>query len=724
MKKLTPFLATVLAVGASTQAFAAGPVTLRAGATRMEISLDGFRFGFSRGAITVAAPHPDSGILVGGAPLAAITLSACSQARCNFTAASAAGDPVTIAVELLPNDCTLTVSLAKPASVLVRTAGIAPAFGFSDMTYGEHHYDTDLTGIVEDQLKTTGSDSGFSRLASNVVIFPRQGLAEVLLWPKKKMAHFTAQESAQGAALADAPVVTHYFFGAPHEIYAAFAHVRREAGYPLLMPKYEMFGVGWEAFGALAWETNQKTVRESVDRYLQLGYPLKWIVIGSGFWPAKPDDMHETTSFGLWDSIRYPTPRPFLQHFHDENLKVLLGLRITFITTGPFAEDGVRAHFFLEENGKPKVFKAGWPMLPCYLLDAQNNKAVDWYLDLVARWKDFGVDGFKEDFYGYAKYELRDDKLNPISDRMMALGYDLIERNGYLASDGDLQRVDDFNYNQNQDRGPVNALSFAYSGLPLVYPDIVGGTFGENRFDLHETPAMDIYMMRNAQWAALHSSMSMGQPPWSFNNAEVGKVMLKAAQTHERLHPYIYSQAVRFVHDGYPWTMMPLPVAFPGEDGVYGRENEKVRGYEWMVGDALLATPLYGNDYATASARDIYLPTGTWIDYESGERFTGPTLLKNHAIPVAKTPLFVGGTGIVIEEEGNGLVARIYPVTRTAQTEFWADEGKTRSTISLKVSDWKKLRVTDTTAHKTVQWIETRHAAQFALIAGHSYLVE
>ncbi|MDR3737085.1 MAG: glycoside hydrolase family 31 protein, partial [Acidobacteriaceae bacterium] len=687
----------------------------------MEITTDQFRFGFSRGAVTVAAPHPESGILVGGAPLSAVTPGACSETRCNFTATSASGEPVAIAVELLPDDCSLTISLTKPASVLVRTAGIAPAYGFSDMAYAKRHYDTDLTGIAENHL-ITGSSLG--RLASNFAIFPRQGMAEVLLWPKVKIAHFTAQENAQGAALADSPIVTHFFFGAPRTLYAAFARVRRQAGYPLMMPKYEMFGVGWEAFGALGWETNQTTIRDSVDHYLKLGYPIKWLVIGSGFWPNQPSNMQATTSFGLWDSVRYPSPEPFLQHFHDENLRVLLGLRIAFITTGPFAQEGVRNHYFLEEDGKPQVFNIGFPHSPCYLLDAQKPQAVDWYFDLVAKWKNFGVDGFKEDLYGYEKYDLRDDKVNPISDRLMTLGFDLIERNGYLASDGDIQRIDDFNYNQNQDRGPVNALSFAYSGLPLVYPDIVGGTFGEDRFDTNETAIMDKYMMRNVQWAALHSSLSMGQPPWLFKSTEVGKVMLKATQTHERLRPYIYSQAVRFIHDGYPWTMTPLPVAFPEEPGVYGRENDTVRGYEWMIGDALLATPLYGNDYATATTRDIYLPGGSWIDYETGERFEGPTLLKSHPIPVEKTPLFVGGTGIVIEQQESGLVARIYPVAKTTETEFWSSDGRSRSAIVLHVSDWKKLRVTDTTTHQAVPCTETRFAMQFLLIAGHSYRVE
>jgi alpha-glucosidase (family GH31 glycosyl hydrolase) len=687
----------------------------------MVIQTGGFRFGFSSGAGQIVAPHAASGIEVNGSALAEVTPRSCSASHCNFQAKSASGDPVTLDVTLAEHHCEIKIAGPTGVSVIARTSSLVPSYGLGDRAAIGQRDNTDLTGIVDDHLL---SGASFSRLASNFVIFPKQGMAEVLPWPEVKIVHLTGDENAEGVASAHGPIAVHYFFGTPHEIYAEFAKVRRGSGNPLLMPKYEMFGVGWEAFGALGWNTNSQTDRESIDRYLSLGYPLQWIVIGSGFWPAQPDDMHETTSFGLWDKTRYPDPAGLIKHFHDENLKVLLGLRITFITTGPFAAEGVKNGYFLEENGQPKVFKTGWPALPCYLLNAQLPAAVDWYLNLVAKWKAFGVDGFKEDFYGFGKYDLRDDKVDPINLRLMQLGYDLIERNGYLASNGDLARINDFNYDQDQDRGPVNSLALAYSGLPLVYPDIVGGTFGEKRFSTAESAAMDAYMMRNAQWAALHSSMSMGQPPWSFQNAQVGAVMLKAAQTHERLHPYLYSQAVRFIHDGYPWTMTPLPIAFYGDPDAYGRENRTVRGYEWMIGDALLAAPLYGGDYATATSRDIYLPRGKWMDYETGKIETGPTLLKAYALPVDKTPLFVGGTGIVFEQSGSNVVARIYPIASNASTEFWSSDGKTESKVELKVRDWSHIKVIDTTTHQTVRSKQSRFAEEFVLTPGHSYRVE
>jgi alpha-glucosidase (family GH31 glycosyl hydrolase) len=297
----------------------------------------------------------------------------------------------------------------------------------------------------------------------------------------------------------------------------------------------------------------------------------------------------------------------------------------------------------------------------------------------------------------------------------------IMGRNAYLASPADLHRINDFNYNQNQDRGPVNSAAVAYAGLPLVYPDIVGGTFGEGHFDLKVTPKMRAYIMRNAQWASVHPSMSMGQGPWTFGDPKVEKVMLEAARLHDRLWPYFYSQAVRFYLDGYPWTFAPLPVAFPDDPQVYGRENQTVRGYQWMIGDALLAAPLYGDDYETAVARDVYLPSGTWIDYDTGERYQGPRLLKDFALPPGKTPLFAGGTGIVLEKRGSGVVARVYPVVTKAETIFYHRDGLSRSSIRLEVSDWKKAAVSAGGRPVSASW--QRHALEFPVEAGVDYVV-
>jgi hypothetical protein len=183
------------------------------------------------------------------------------------------------------------------------------------------------------------------------------------------------------------------------------------------------------------------------------------------------------------------------------------------------------------------------------------------------------VDGFKEDIYGYGKYSLRDDKLNPVNEALKKKGYLIMLRNNYLGSAGSMHRIEDFNYDQDQDRGAINTMIYPYCGLPFSYTDIIGGLFGGMDFDEDVSPRIKNYMMRNAMWASVHPTMAMGKGPWHFKDAQVDSVILKAAKLHDRLHPYIYSQAMRFYHDGFPWSMAPLPLVFSDDPKVHGREN-------------------------------------------------------------------------------------------------------------------------------------------------------
>lgn len=698
-------------------------VTVSQAGTTVTINRTGFRLAISGHGADVKA-HGESGLLLGPANALeacdAIEQTSGKAGDANFDVRTKSGHKAEVQVHVSGNAVEIKVTPASRQAVLLRTAGAAPGFGLGDhAVVGRPSFDTDITGYANDKFL---SGQGLTRLVSNFAIYPKQRFAFLVWDPTRKMVRSTASEVAQGVVDSQGTVPFTYFLGNMHEIYRAYHQALNGSAYPVMLPKYDFLGVGWEAFGALGWDTNQKTVIESVDRYLALGYPIQWMVVGSGFWPKSEDRFKATTSFGMYDPTLYPDPKQLIQHFRAKKIHFLQGLRISFITDGPYSEEGVKHGYFIQENGKAKVFTIGFPKSPCYLLDAQNEAAVQWYDGLVHKWMEYGVDGFKEDLYGFGRYELRDDKLDTVNQKLMKQGIYVMGRNQYLGSPADNHRISDFNYDQRQDRGPVNTLALAYSSLPLGYPDIVGGTFGEGRFETKVTPRMKQYIMRNAQWASLHSSMGMGQPPWSFNDAQVEKVMLGAAKLHEQLHPYLYSQAVRWFHDGYPWTMTPLPIAYPQEEGSYNRDNDKVRSYEWMIGDALLAMPLYGNDYETANARDIYLPPGDWMDYDTGEHYKGGQTLKGFSLPVGKSPLLVGGTGIVVEKSTNGVVGRVYPVTQSSETEFWDSNAKL-SRIRIAVKDWKKASVIDQKTKRRVASEWKRHALEFALQPGESYEV-
>ncbi|WP_321474572.1 TIM-barrel domain-containing protein [uncultured Paludibaculum sp.] len=698
---------------------------LTAGDTKLTVTPDPVRFSLERGGSTIAAAHAVSGLLLGDPdkpePVTVTGESFNPQGHRVLAVRTASGLTATVTITLTPNQADLVVRPTVPGAVLLRFAPMSPGFGLADHAVTHRpSFDTDITGYSNDRFL---SGQGLTRLISNFAFYPKQNFAFLVWDPGIKIVRSTAEECLQGSRRVESEVRFSLFTGTPAEIYRQFLESRNLYGYPVLKPKYEFFGVGWEAFGALAWDTNYKTVAENVNQYLSLGFPLKWMVVGSGFWPREDKRFHETTSFGMYDKSLYPDPRAFIDQFHAKGLKFFQGLRTTFIVDGPFSEEGVRNGYFIEENGKPKVFQFGWPKSPTYFLDWRKPQAVAWFADLTRKWTAYGVDGYKEDVFGYGKYTLGDDKLDPINEALMREGVYVMLRNAYLASPGDLHRLNDFNFNQNQDRGPVNALAYGYSGFPLVYPDIVGGTFGEGHFDLKVTLRMRQYMKRNAMWAALHPSMSMGQGPWTFGDPEVVKVMLHAAQLHDRLQPYFYSQAVHSYLDGYPWSFTPLPVAFPKDPQVYGRENDRVRGYEWLIGDSLLATPLYGDDYETAVSRDIYLPAGVWMEYDSGRRHQGPALLKNYALPVGQTPLFVGGTGIVVEKKGNDLVARVYPVTDRAESRFIHPDGIAVSTLRVHVADWKKVSVRCSSGRACAgTW--QRHAFEFTIRSGEDYEIQ
>ena len=703
-------------------AAAADNVVLTAGEGRLTIVRENTAIGFDlRGAPTATA-HPQGGLLLGdpdNPEVAHITSQSFNaQGHTVFEVRTASGKSARVTVSLSPNQADFVVRPTEPQAVMLRLGAATPGFGLGDhAVVGRDTFDTDITGYRNDRFL---SGSGLTRMVSNFAIYPKQKFAFLVWDPGVKIVRSTNAECTQGVRRVESEVRFTIFAGSPREIYAQFLQARNQYGYPVLKPKYEYFGVGWEAFGALAWDTNQKTVRENVDQYLASGYPLAWMVVGSGFWPHAEPRFHETTSFGYYDKELYPDPAAFIAYFHSKGLKYFQGLRTTFITDGPFSAEGSGKRYFVEEDGRAKSFTFGWPKSPTYFLDWTKPQAVLWFADLVRKWTAFGVDGFKEDVYGFGKYTLGDDKLDPVDAALMREGLYVMGRNAYLGSVADLHRINDFNYDQNQDRGPVNSLALAYSGLPLVYPDIVGGTFGEKHFDLKVTPRMRTYMMRNAQWASVHPSMSMGQGPWTFGDPRVEKVMLEAARLHDRLLPYFYTQAVRFFLDGYPWSMAPLPLAFPEDPTVYGRENAKVRGFEWMIGDALLAAPLYGNDYETATSREVYLPRGEWMDYDTGKRYQGPQLLRDFALPPGKTPLFVGGTGIVAEKRGAGVVARIYPLAAKSESFFIAADGVTRTTVKVNISDWAHVSVTSGSGRAvTGSW--QRNAFEFVTIPGETY---
>ena len=82
----------------------------------------------------------------------------------------------------------------------------------------------------------------------------------------------------------------------------------------------------------------------------------------------------------------------------------------------------------------------------------------------------------------------------------------------------------------------------------------------------------------------------------------------ESAEMKYRLMPYIYAQAKECTEKGLP-MLRALCIEFPTDPAVWTIEDQ------YLFGSDLLVAPLM----EAGNKRNVYLPGGKWIDYQSGK---------------------------------------------------------------------------------------------------------
>ena len=618
--------------------------------------------------------------------------------------------------------------------------GMNPAFGLGD--HGAFGPGFNLYPYHRELLHQHQGGQNL-RFLSTFAIFPKHRAGMVLFDRGIKGVRIDDGGTTMGVVGADKLDGLYLFAGDLPPIYAAYRETRVAEGLPDAMPDPDFFYPGLESYGALAWNTNQETIQDMVNGYLDRGYPLRWVVVGSGFWknprrePRGPEGL--TTSFGIWGQ-RYPDPVGMKAFLKEKNLRLIMGIRHGFkalpehggrhddTVHGPFTRHGLANHYFLRDaKGKPRTFKADFPRgnSPVYLLDPDNKNGVEWYADQARLW---GADGFKEDFMFYAeRNDYYDDyKHNPMLEALDRRGFMVMVRCAAYSVPGSILRINDTDIAhkpEDQDRVPINLLAYAASGQANVYPDIIGGRPIANWGDKQRR-----YLARMAMLCAVSPSMSFGNPPWRMNSESHERAALKAARWHARHVPYIYSAAVRSVETGFPHSFTPLPIAYPDDPATYDMSSRGIKQYQWLFGPSLLAAPLFGSDYDTADSRDVYLPEGRWMDYETGEIFTGPTTLKNRPIPIDSMPLFIGRTALLVHEEDGGILkATFYPQVANGDDYHFVDRNpaiRGRISIAVRAGRPENVRVLkDDGAPVPTETTPDRRGISFGFVPGTNYRI-
>jgi alpha-D-xyloside xylohydrolase len=280
------------------------------------------------------------------------------------------------------------------------------------------------------------------------------------------------------------------------------------------------------------------------------------------------------------------------------------------------------------------------------ILDLSNPEAVQWYQGELRDLLRLGVGAIKVDFgegapltgqyhsgmsgwYEHNLYPLRYNKAVADVTKEVTGENVIWARSAWAGSQryplhwgGDAENTD--SAMAAELRG---GLSFGLSGFTYWSHD-VGGFVQRAPRDLYR---------RWMAWGALTShTRAHGAPPrepWEYD-AALNEDFQRALGLRYALMPYIYAQAKDSSARGFP-MVRPLFFEYPDDPGSWNIDDE------YMFGSDLLVAPMF----ESGAHRKVYLPPGTWIDYQSGRVYEGARwhkiaagqisvvlLVKNHTV--------------------------------------------------------------------------------------------
>jgi alpha-D-xyloside xylohydrolase len=259
------------------------------------------------------------------------------------------------------------------------------------------------------------------------------------------------------------------------------------------------------------------------------------------------------------------------------------------------------------------------------VLDFSNPKTVDWYQAKLASLLKMGVGAIKVDFgeaapnnglyasgrtgfYEHNLYPLRYNKaVAEITKK--TTGENIIwARSAWAGSQryplhwgGDAENTD-----QGMAAELRGGLSFGLSGFSFWSHD--AGGFVSQATD-------NLYL----RWLAFdmltsHSRCHGTSPkePWVYGEAFMDEFRA-IDELKYKLMPYIYAQAKDCSDHGLP-MVRALFIEYPDDPGSWNVDDE------YLFGSSLLVAPLMEEG---STARNVYLPPGSWIDYQTGKSYDG-----------------------------------------------------------------------------------------------------
>ncbi|HEX3627199.1 MAG TPA: TIM-barrel domain-containing protein [Verrucomicrobiae bacterium] len=319
---------------------------------------------------------------------------------------------------------------------------------------------------------------------------------------------------------------------------------------------------------------------------------------------------------------RFPDPAKMLGDLKDEGFHVSCWQLPYFVPKNKLFPE------LVEKNLVVRDIKGNLPYEDA-VLDFSNPQTVDWYQQKLAGLLNLGVSAIKADFgeaaptcgiyadgrsgfYEHNLYPLRYNKA--VADiTKKVTGENIIwARSAWAGSQrypihwgGDAESTDD-----GMSAELRGGLSFGLSGFSFWSHDVGG-------FTASSVAAMDKDLF--GRWLAFgmlssHSRCHGEAPkePWNYGTGFMDKFRT-IDELKYRLMPYVYAQAKDSSDHGLP-MVRALFVEFPDDPGSWLVDDE------YLFGSSILTAPLM---HENGTGRNVYLPPGNWIDYQTGTSYSG-----------------------------------------------------------------------------------------------------
>jgi alpha-D-xyloside xylohydrolase len=280
-------------------------------------------------------------------------------------------------------------------------------------------------------------------------------------------------------------------------------------------------------------------------------------------------------------------------------------------------------------------------------IDFTNPHAAEWYQELLTKLLRMGVAAIKTDFGEtidlQADYQGMDAKLlhNLYSLLYQKAAFEITEK---VTGEGLIWARAGWVGNQ---RYPVHwsgdsactwdgmagslrgGLHLGLSGYAFWGHDIAG-FHGLPNF-MNSWPSNELYI----RWTQLgvfssHMRYHGTSPREPYEYPMIADLVRQWWNLRYALIPYLVEQGQQIVHTGLP--MLQALVFHHADDPMCWHIDD-----QYYFGNAFLVAPIMNDD----GVRDIYLPSGTWIDFWTGEKVEGCRWLKNIQMPLERMPIYV-----------------------------------------------------------------------------------